>query len=72
MVIFWWTLKDNHGESIEFWEKLGVEPYPLMSERPDNRWVPSTYEQPLPKIMDEAVTNLTDALREHVFPTLLR
>ncbi|MEO8428133.1 MAG: hypothetical protein ABI651_13565 [Verrucomicrobiota bacterium] len=61
---FDWSLVDLEAESTAL---LG-----LSSGLPKSRnvWQPSTYGQPLERVVDEAIAHVNKTLRTHVFPVL--
>jgi hypothetical protein len=61
---FDWALVDTHSELISHFGADVVPP------RSPYLWVPTTYEQPLEKIISEAVGHVNQTLRRCVFPRL--
>jgi len=61
---FDWSLVDLEAESMAL---LGIS-----SGLPNspNVWRPSTYDQPLEKIVEEAIAHVNQTLRTFVFPVL--
>ncbi len=61
---FDWSLVDLEAESMAL---LGIS---SGSPKSPNEWRPSTYTQPVEKIVEEAIAHVNQTLRTHVFPVL--
>ena len=59
-----WALVDNEAESIAL---MG---FSTGLPKSTNLWRPTTYQQPIEKICDEAIEDINRTLRKYVFPVI--
>jgi len=67
----WWGLKDNVAESNAFMKSLDADfPSNLQMQKRQYLWLPSSLDQPLNSIINEAIADLNQKMKDHVFPKL--
>ena len=59
----WWALQDVEAETRRLLPSLPIA-------RPPGRWRPSSFDLPLDRIYDEAISDVSDKLERYVFPKL--
>ena len=67
---FRWTLVDVDAGLDENLRSLGLEPIGFASMPSPNTWKPSSFSLPAEKIVEEAILDVNEKLKSHVFPRL--